>query len=436
MELNNAIKRYDDNRRNSRLDESLDQFKKFYNETLENVLIKFPSTTKDQSKPFISPDFLLNLMRKKESYDLLLQQNLVQNWELILRMTLDNSKLAESNSKSALMEFTKFQEDLALKAKNIASQTQASLTKQLIKSGVRNEREQVNERLKRLESEITSSRVWKILELQKQQAELLLNNLKDRIQITNSTYDELISKRKVIMYNNYMNDVTLNKILKLVDPNDVGWTKIRSEDGINVYRKFMGMGPGFQYACVRCGAVINASLSNVYNLFDDDSRIREYNSFYERGKDIEVFNDNTRIVWSASPPVFPFKARDFCTVIHTRKLKDGTIVILNRATTHSDAPPTSKYVRASVIFGANILQPVENSSNKCKLTMITQVDPGGFTPPMIINHVSFLFKHHILSLTLIMKQISTLGPVGFLKNVEAAAKKKVRKTRRIQRVIT
>ena len=38
--------------------------------------------------------------------------------------------------------------------------------------------------------------------------------------------------------------------------------------------------------------------------------------------------------------------------------------------------------------------------------MITQVDPGGFAPPVIVNH------------------IYTLGPIGFLKNVEIAARKK------------
>ena len=28
--------------------------------------------------------------------------------------------------------------------------------------------------------------------------------------------------------------------------------------------------------------------------------------------------------------MFPMKARDFCTMIHVRKLRDGTILILNR----------------------------------------------------------------------------------------------------------
>ena len=35
---------------------------------------------------------------------------------------------------------------------------------------------------------------------------------------------------------------------------------------------------------------------------------------------------------------------------------------------------------------ANIIQPLPGNK-KCKLTMLTQVDPGGFAPPVLINHV-------------------------------------------------
>eukprot|EP01035_Chromulina_nebulosa_P018524 gene18524-24242_t len=204
-----------------------------------------------------------------------------------------------------------------------------------------------------------------------------------------------------------MNDATLDKVLKLIDKSDRGWTLIRSEDGIDVYRKFFGNGPvANKYACVKCSAIINSSLPNVYALFENDDRVREYNTFVEFSRDIEMVAENTKVVWTASPPIFPFKARDFCTVVHHRKLKDGTIIVLNRPYLHPNAPLTSKYVRASIILGANIMQPIPNQPNKCKLTMLTQLDPGGFAPPMIVNH------------------ISSLGPIGFIKNVEKASKKK------------
>lgn len=39
------------------------------------------------------------------------------------------------------------------------------------------------------------------------------------------------------------------------------------------------LGPGSQYSCVRCSAVINSSLDSVYELFTDDSRY-EYDNMY------------------------------------------------------------------------------------------------------------------------------------------------------------
>lgn len=59
-------------------------------------------------------------------------------------------------------------------------------------------------------------------------------------------------------------------------------------------------------------------------------RVKEYNELFADGRDLETVAENTKISWAASTPVFPFKARDFCTIVHFRKLKDGTLVVLNR----------------------------------------------------------------------------------------------------------
>lgn len=194
------------------------------------------------------------------------------------------------------------------------------------------------------------------------------------------------------------------------------------------------MGPSSQYACVMCNGVINAPAKDVLSLFEDNTRIGEYNSFckdiryvfhgYWRKivkmiqiillhfthfifitlmrfpllapsawrswyshlpvcdvsqagytslrrtnyisfillsfyifdisyfsyifnvfyhsytlhfcfllfyfRDVEYVSQDTKITWIGSPPIFPFKPRDFCTIVHIRKLKDGTIVVLNR----------------------------------------------------------------------------------------------------------
>ena len=58
----------------------------------------------------------------------------------------------------------------------------------------------------------------------------------------------------------------------------VDWKLIKSEDGYTVYRKFLGIGPSSQFACVMCHGIINAPAKAVLSLFEDNTRIREYNS--------------------------------------------------------------------------------------------------------------------------------------------------------------
>lgn len=83
------------------------------------------------------------------------------------------------------------------------------------------------------------------------------------------------------------------------------------------------------------------------------------------------------MVWASSPPLFFFKPRDFCTVVHYRKLQDGTICVVNRSAEHPDAPRTSKYVRGEILMGANIIQPIPNEPNKALFTIVTQVRSQG-----------------------------------------------------------
>lgn len=87
-------------------------------------------------------------------------------------------------------------------------------------------------------------------------------------------------------------------------------------------------------------------------------------------------------------------------------MKDGTVVVLNRATTHPDAPETKQFVRGAVLIGANIIQPMPNDPHLSRLTILTQVDPGGFSPPVVIN------------------QLSTYGPPQYFKDLEKAANRK------------
>ncbi|CAM9584997.1 unnamed protein product [Chrysoparadoxa australica] len=148
---------------------------------------------------------------------------------------------------------------------------------------------------------------------------------------------------------------------------------------------------------------MQASPEAILKLFEDNERVPEYNKYFLEGRDLQQLGEDTKVVWASSPGIFPFKPRDFCTIVHFRKLSDGTIVVINRAATHPAAPVTNTYVRAAILLGANIISPCPGSPGETKFTMITWVDPGGVAPSWIVN------------------KIAAMGPVAFLHDVEKAA---------------
>ena len=398
------------------IDDSLEMFMKFYNESVSTTLIqrnrwwdnlqyKF---NYDFSSLSLSPDPFPTQMET-------LSKSLRDNWETVKKTASDYSINAEVVVTNTLNEFTNFQEELANNARLVAKVSQESIEKAFDKKNLRLERLELEKQLKTLEKQGSQ---W--IDEKKKDFEIAIKGFQDKVQITNSVYEELIIKRRASLQYSALNDATLNKLLKLIDPKtriQQGWKLIKSEDGYEVYRKFMKPGlPGSQFACIMCFGIINSSPQDLLNLLEDDTRVPEYNSFYADGKDLEIVADGTKVVWTGSPPLFPFKPRDFCTIVHIRKLKDGTVVILNRATNHPKAPQRPEYVRASIILAGNIIQPIPGYPKKCKLTMLTQIDPGGITPPWIVNH------------------LCSLGPIGFLKNVENASKRK-KKVKRNQLIM-
>ena len=374
------------------LDESLEAFRRAYNESLESLLpprqqankrthgTRLPARVRGRATPTWQTLVIDEPFAKQMEA---MRKELVLSWDALLMRTSDVTSQAELAIASRVDNLHRLQGQLVSSAKGVLNTTSASLSLGISSRELSRERRLLEARLRELERE---GKAW--LDQQVTQLDASIHAVQDRIQQSNRAYEDLVSKRRASMYYTALNDAALNKILQLIDLSNPGhgWMLVREEDGYVVYRKFL-VGQGSQYACVMCSGIIRAPPKDVFALFEDNTRVPEYNSFYERGRDLEVVAENTKITWTATPPVFPFKPRDFCTLVHMRKLKDGTFVVLNKATTHADAPPLSGYVRGQIVLAANIIQPVPGDARKTRLTMLTQLDPGGFAPPVAINHV-------------------------------------------------
>ena len=46
---------------------------------------------------------------------------------------------------------------------------------------------------------------------------------------------------------------------------------------------------------IKAKGIVNASPAAVHRLFEDNSRVNEYNDFFERGIDLEEVAENTKV---------------------------------------------------------------------------------------------------------------------------------------------
>ena len=205
-----------------------------------------------------------------------------------------------------------------------------------------------------------------------------------------------------------------------------GWKFVNEKDGVSVERRQLPSGSfvdkvdrmkGGKHACVRSTGILNAPATEVFNLFIDNDRVSEYNEHCVKVHDVADVTKQgigsrqwTKIAWACSPKYGPLKARDFSSVVHYNKYQNGTYVILNRPAYHSDTKPTNKYVRATILLAANVIEPL--SQDSCRVTQIAHVNPGGVSDTPAVAWI--------------INSLCAVGPPTFLRKLESAALRRVR----------
>ncbi|KAJ1401457.1 hypothetical protein B484DRAFT_338933, partial [Ochromonadaceae sp. CCMP2298] len=185
---------------------------------------------------------------------------------------------------------------------------------------------------------------------------------------------------------------------ELVECTD-GWSYVGEKRGVRVERRAIGAGPyvsavdaakGSKHACVKSSAVLDASPESVFQLFADNSRVKEFNEHCLDSQDVHLIPRGlglvgggmglgaetwTKVAWSATPTYGIFKARDFLSVVNYTKYPNGTYVVLNRPGYLSSHAPRSRYVRATILLAGNVIRP--HGHNQTLLTTVAQINPGG-----------------------------------------------------------
>ena len=113
----------------------------------------------------------------------------------------------------------------------------------------------------------------------------------------------------------------------------------------------------------------------------DYDTARLFNPTLDGGQDIEWFSKHERISHVRTKPVLILKPRDFVVRVRRESRIDGTELVLNANTVHRLAPVAQSHVRG-VLNGLHLVEPHEDG---CVYIMVSQMDPRGSIPMVIVN---------------------------------------------------
>ena len=113
----------------------------------------------------------------------------------------------------------------------------------------------------------------------------------------------------------------------------------------------------------------------------DYATARLFNPTLDGGSDIEWFSKHERISHVRTKPVLVLKPRDFVVRVRRESRGDGTELVLNTNTVHRLAPVAQSHVRGT-LNGLHLVEPYKDG---CVYTMVSQMDPRGSIPMVIVN---------------------------------------------------
>jgi len=166
---------------------------------------------------------------------------------------------------------------------------------------------------------------------------------------------------------------------------DAAWQLKTSRDGVDVHVRQV---PGSKFKMVRGQAVLDVRPDAIAQLFEssDEELIRRFNPLYDSGWDVQRLDRNSKIAYARVRSAFPgVKPRDTVTHVSRHNLREGGTVFLLSAVEHPDVPPSNDVVRAKIISGMHLIEPVPSRRRAAKFTFTQQVNLGGIVPAWMVN---------------------------------------------------
>ncbi|CAB9503247.1 expressed unknown protein [Seminavis robusta] len=139
------------------------------------------------------------------------------------------------------------------------------------------------------------------------------------------------------------------------------------------------------YPCIKVYSVLDAPLEDVCTYLSREEHMTDYNVILSAQRDLEEIAPHCKISWATSPQVLFVKPREFVTFVYHRWLKDGSVVLINQAVDHKDAPAVTEEgkgtaCRGYALRGATFFSPDPQDPQKTRVAMISHAAPGGNLP--------------------------------------------------------
>jgi len=154
----------------------------------------------------------------------------------------------------------------------------------------------------------------------------------------------------------------------------------KSEDISVFFRKAKGL-PLYMYKTVIGG--IPADLKTLWNFCVDPVKMATLDKRTPTMEQLEVFSDFQADWYFTTKYPFPFASRDFVIKRYCNS-DEARPYILSYSVLNAKKPSTKDYVRGSVVASGIILEKDDKDPTKCRLTLISQTNPGGFIPKWMI----------------------------------------------------
>ena len=167
-----------------------------------------------------------------------------------------------------------------------------------------------------------------------------------------------------------------------------GWKAAVERDGVTTWKKYLPSDvEGSEFPVVKANAMVQAPVSEVVDMIDDSSRIKEYNKYTLGREDIAKVDAKTKVMYNRAKVPMVSRAHDFCSLSHKRQMRDGSVLIVTTAIDHPKRPVSDKYIRSRILLGLTVCKPGKDDPEVTDFTTVTHIMSGG-VPVMVADKLS------------------------------------------------